>query len=99
MKEFAKNLNIVLKTGEVLMGSNSVIRRLLTGKAKLILFTKNCPDDIKERVIYYCRLAKIPCHEVKLSSLEFGSMCGIQYPVSAVAVIDQGDSKITELFK
>ena len=99
MKKLAKNLDIMLKTGEAIMGSNSVMKRLLTGKAKLILFTENCPDDIKERVVYYSKLAKTPCHEVKASSLELGSMCKTQYPVSVMAIINQGDSEITELFK
>lgn len=99
MKDVRSDLGTVLKTGRVELGTKKVLSILLTGNPKLVLVSGNCPKEIKERVTYYARLANVPSSVVSESSIELGSVCGKPFPVSALAVMDVGDSDILSKFK
>lgn len=99
MKDIKKDIRSVIKTGRICIGSKSVISSLLTGNPKLILISSNCPSDIRERIIYYSKLSNIHYHIAKEGGLELGSVCGKPFPVSALGVIDEGESNILMEFK
>lgn len=99
MKDIRGDLGTVLKTGKISIGSESVVSALLTGNPKLVLISGNCSNDLKERAVYYSQLAKIPSHITKETSTELGSICGKPFPVSIVAVMDEGESSILPKFE
>lgn len=94
MKDIKKDIGSVIKTGRVCIGSKKVISNLLTGNPKLILISSNCPNDIRERIIYYSQLSNTHYHITKDNSMELGSVCGKPFPVSALGIIDEGESNI-----
>lgn len=85
---------MVIKTGKVDVGENAVLSALLTSSPKLILISGNCPTKLKERVIYYSMLSATPFHIAEENSIELGSVCGKPFPVSVLAVMDEGESNI-----
>ncbi|ODS39732.1 50S ribosomal protein L30e [Candidatus Altiarchaeales archaeon WOR_SM1_SCG] len=97
MKELKQKLGTAVKTGKLAIGSKNVIKLLLNGTSKMIILSVNCPKDLKEKIVYYCRLAEVPCHTAKSSGMEIGAACGKPFNISALAVIQEGDSTILDL--
>jgi large subunit ribosomal protein L30e len=89
-------INKALETGKIEMGSNKTMNSLLNGKPKMVILTSNCPKSRKETITYYCQLAGVSCVTIKETSIELGSGCGRPHPISAVAILDEGESTILE---
>lgn len=95
--EIDKALNIAIRSGKVLFGSNTAIKSALTGRAKMIIIASNCPQNIREKIKYYCKLSNVPILLYPGSSLDLGSACGKPFTVAALTIRDPGDSNILEL--
>jgi large subunit ribosomal protein L30e len=92
-----KQINTAIDTGKVEFGSNATIDALLYGKPKVILLSGNCPKEQKEAISYYASIANVKCAVLKESSIELGSACGRPHPLSALTVLDEGESTILEV--
>jgi large subunit ribosomal protein L30e len=92
-----KQINTAIDTGEVIYGANKTIDSILYGKPKLILLAGNCPRNQKEAINYYAKLANVKCVNLKESSTELGSACGRPHHLSALSILDEGDSTILEV--
>lgn len=89
-----RSLNVAVKTGKILFGSNLTIKNAMTGKIKLVIMSSDCPRDKREKIEYYCKLSGIPLIVYPGSSLDLGSACGKPFPVAALSIRDPGDSDI-----
>lgn len=94
MKDIKKDITSVIKTGKIHIGSNKVRSALLTNNPKLVLISSNCPNDIKERIIYYSQLSDTQYHITDEDGIELGSVCGKPFPVLALGIMDVGESNI-----
>ncbi len=94
MKDLKNNINTLMKTGKSSIGSKEVIANLLIEKPKLIIISSNCPEKQREQITYYTTIAKVPLKTVKEDSKELGSICRKPFPVSAISILDEGDSTI-----
>ncbi|ODS41926.1 MAG: 50S ribosomal protein L30e [Candidatus Altiarchaeales archaeon IMC4] len=99
MKTLKRELANAQKSGNVVTGSKNTILSLLTGNPKLIILSNNCKVVIKETITYYSRLSGTHCHVIEGDSIELGSACGKPFPVSAIAVMDEGESNILDFAK
>ncbi|RME60187.1 MAG: hypothetical protein D6780_03800 [Candidatus Dadabacteria bacterium] len=97
--EIITQISSLLSSGKVNVGSKAVEKDVLFGRAKAILIAKGSNELIKERLIYLAELAKLPCFILDLNTKEMGEKFGKAYAVSAVSVIDAGNSKILEAVK
>lgn len=86
-----------ISTGKVTVGQRSVVKSLMLSNPKFVMLSSNCPTKIKERIIYYCELSQIKYHVAKVDSLVLGSYCGKPFSVSALGIINPGDSTILEV--
>jgi len=99
MKDLKDDIGSVMKTGKVAIGSERAIKTLLIGNPMLIILSSNCPDNVREKIIYYSRLSKIPYNTIKDNSIELGSICGKPFPVSAIGIVNEGESDILTKFR
>ena len=99
MKDIKKELEIATKTGKVLFGAKNVKQMFLNGNPKLVFMSKNCPNEVLDEILYYGKLAKIPCVTLDKSSEELGSLCGKPFSVSSLCILDEGESAILEFGK
>ncbi|BAD85269.1 MULTISPECIES: 50S ribosomal protein L30e [Thermococcus] len=97
MVDFAFELRKVQDTGKIVMGAKKSIHLAKVGGAKLIIVARNARPDIKEDIYYYAKLSGIPVYEFEGTSVELGTLLGRPHTVSALAVIDPGESKILAL--
>jgi len=97
MVDIQKAIKLLLDTGKVDMGARRARNHALRGTAKAIFIAENCPQDLKGEIIENCKKSNIHCKEIAFSSLELGSICGKPFPVSALSVIDAGNSNIINI--
>ena len=91
--EVDKSLRSVMRTGKVLVGTRQAIKASKRGVAKLVIVATNCPGDVKESI----KEAKVPLYEFPGMSVDLGPLCGKPYVVSAITVVEPGDSDIMAL--
>ncbi|ACJ15705.1 ribosomal protein 30 [Thermococcus onnurineus NA1] len=85
------------ETGKIIKGAKKTIQLAKMGGAKLIIVARNARPDIKEDIYYYAKLSGIPVYEFEGTSVELGTILGRPHTVSALAVVDPGESKILAL--
>ncbi|MHA1958797.1 MAG: 50S ribosomal protein L30e [Candidatus Thorarchaeota archaeon] len=87
-----------VSTGRCTIGARSSINAIKSGDAKLVVIARNCPQDEREDIERFAELAKIPIHIFDGTSWDMGETVGKPFMVSAIAVIEAGDSKILKMF-
>ncbi len=92
--DFNVSLRKAIKTGEVILGRNETENSIQQGKARLVIVASNSPESFKQRVTQKEGLA---VHVFEGSSMQLGKACGKPFLVSALAVIDPGESDIMSL--
>ncbi|WP_297071563.1 50S ribosomal protein L30e [Thermococcus sp.] len=97
MVDFAFELRKAEETGKIVMGAKKAVHYAKMGGAKLIIVAKNTKPDLKEDIIYYARLSRVPVYEFDGTSVELGTLLGRPHTVSAIAVVDPGESRILAL--
>jgi len=88
--DFNASLRKAVKTGTVFLGQNKTRECIEEGKAKLVVMAKNSPETVKDLV----KESDIPVYIYEGSSVQLGKACGMPYIVSALAVIEPGESDI-----
>lgn len=88
-----KSLRSVVRTGKVLVGTKQAVKASKRGVAKLVIVATNCPDDVKKQI----KESNIPMYEFAGMSVDMGPICGKPYVVSAITVLEPGDSDIMAL--
>lgn len=86
-----------MKTGKIVYGAKKTIKTCQFGEAKLVIIAANAPEEIREDILYYAKLSKIPIYVFPGNSYELGAMIGRPHMVSAIAIIDPGESEIMRL--
>ncbi len=93
-----RELQKVLKSGKVLIGTNETLKAL-RGKekeVKAVIYASNCPEKIKERFEEVTKQKKgnVPFYEYPVNSLELGLACGKPYSIASLCILDTGKSDI-----
>ncbi|WP_297418353.1 50S ribosomal protein L30e [Thermococcus sp.] len=97
MVDFTFELRKAQDTGKIVMGAKKAVQYAKMGGAKLIIVAKNARPDIREDIAYYAKLSKIPVYEFGGTSVELGTLLGRPHTVSAISIIDPGESRILAL--
>lgn len=96
-QDFSKSIRIAVKTGVVTFGFENTLKAVKKGKARLVILSKNSPEDLRSQIQYYSKLSQVPVFEFKSSSWDLGSTCGKPFMVSAMAIQEPGDSNIMQI--
>jgi large subunit ribosomal protein L30e len=89
-----KAIRLVVDTGKIELGSDKAKKIALLGGAKLIVLANNLPKTTLRDLTHYAKLSSIPILEFRGTSLELGTVCGKPFPVSALTIMDEGNSQI-----
>jgi len=95
MVDVEKAFKNMVKNGTVIFGNRQTRLTIKDGKAKLVVFSKNCPfiDEVSD----LAEKQNVSIYQAKVSSVELGSICGKMYAVSMFAVVDDGGVNINQL--
>ena len=96
MIDIENAVKIALKTGNLQLGSKKAKNLAKKGEVQLIIVANNCPKHILEDLRVYCQ-SDIPIYQFKGTNWDLGFLCGKEFMVSALSVIDPGDSDILKV--
>src|SRR3990170_9043730 len=99
MIDIDKAIATAVKTGKVSFGANAAMLNAKTGKAKMIILSSNCPQNIKDDVEYYCKLSKVPVMTYKGGSMDLAEVCSKLFIISALSIRETGDSEILKVME
>lgn len=86
--DIERNLKIAINTGKVLFGVNEAEKAIKKRSAKMIVISSSCPSEfLREQ-----KKAKVL--EFSGDNVALGALCGKPFSVSAVAIVDPGESNI-----
>ena len=91
MIDEARALKVAVDTGKVVLGARRAKRVAKERKARLVVVSSNCPD------VELRGLAGVKVHVFPGTNAELGAACGVPFSVSALAVLDPGESNILSL--
>jgi large subunit ribosomal protein L30e len=92
--DFNASLRRAIKTGDVLLGQNKTEECIESGKARMVVVASNCPAEFMQSLKIREGLF---VHTFEGSSVALGKACGKPFMVSALAVLDPGESDILSL--
>ncbi|OPX74713.1 MAG: 50S ribosomal protein L30e [Methanoregulaceae archaeon PtaB.Bin152] len=92
--DFNASLRRAIKTGEVLLGQNMTAQSIDNGSAQMVVVAGNCPENFREMLKSKDNLF---VYTFEGSSVQLGKACGKPFMVSALAVINPGESDILSL--
>ncbi len=90
-------IRVAVDTGNVILGSKRTIKNIKHGEGKLVILAENCEKNTMDDIIYYAKLSNIPVYIHNLQSLELGAVCGKPFPVSALLIMEPGNSNILNI--
>ncbi|MGB9577242.1 MAG: 50S ribosomal protein L30e [Candidatus Micrarchaeia archaeon] len=91
-----KSIRMTVDSGKVFLGTDKALKAALNGSAKLIIVSRNCPAQKKQDIEYFSRSSKVPVLQYEGTSNELGTVCGKPFPISAISVLEPGNSDILE---
>jgi large subunit ribosomal protein L30e len=89
--DFNTSLRRAIKTGKVILGQNETKENIEQKKAQLVVIAANCPKDFVE---YISGNDQVKTHTFPGSSVQLGRACGKPFMVSALAIVEAGESDI-----
>ncbi|WP_459201216.1 50S ribosomal protein L30e [Methanococcus sp. CF] len=87
-------IRVAVDTGKVALGTKQAIKNIKHGEGQLVIIADNCAKDVKEDIFYYTQLSETPVYTHQATSIELGAICGKPFPVSALLVLEPGNSAI-----
>ena len=97
MVDVEKAFKNMVKKGSVIFGNRQTRLTVEDGKAKLVVFSKNCP--FVDELTPLTEKHDVPVYHANVDSVELGSICGKMYAVSTFVVVDDGGVNINQLLK
>lgn len=92
--DLAHALKVALETGTVSIGLTQSKEAAEAKRARLVIVASSCPD---ERLRTERRIHNVPIYHYPGTAVELGQACGRPHPISAMAVIDPGQSALLSL--
>ncbi len=97
--DVSRSIRMAVDTGKVLLGVQESRKNALSGGARLVIVASNCPAQTKQDLEHYCKAADISVMRFPGTSVELGTACGKPFPVSAMTVMEAGNSDVLEIAK
>ena len=88
MIDEGRALKSAVQTGKVVVGVKEVWAAVKGKKARLVVIANNCPDPM------LAQEKSVKVHRFVGTNAELGAACGKAFSVSALAVLDAGESNI-----
>ncbi|MBK70263.1 MAG: 50S ribosomal protein L30e [Euryarchaeota archaeon] len=93
--DLGRNLKQGLNTGKILFGQRETMGACDKGEARLVIVAANCPEEFIAGMSD--SHPNITVHRVGLVNRQLGAACAKPFPVSALCVIDPGQSDLLSL--
>ncbi len=83
-----KDLKAKLQDGKTIIGKERVLKHLREKGLVKVFMANNCPKDLKEDLVHFAQLAKVPVIELALSNEELGLFCKKNFFIAVLATTE-----------
>ena len=82
----------MIKSGNVVIGTERTIKSLKLGKVQKVLVSSNCPNSVENNINYYSGLSGAEVHKLEYPNDELSVICKKPFSISVLAFL-KGASK------
>ena len=82
----------MLKSGNVMVGTEKTLKSLKLGKIEKVLVSSNCPAKVENDISYYAGMTGTEVHKLEYPNDELGVICKKPFSISVLALA-KGASK------
>ena len=82
----------ILKSGNILLGTERTVKGLRLGKVEKVFVSSNCPARVEKDLNYYAGLSGAEMHKLEFPNDELGIICKKPFSISVLSVV-KGASK------
>ncbi|MBI4983024.1 ribosomal L7Ae/L30e/S12e/Gadd45 family protein, partial [Candidatus Woesearchaeota archaeon] len=86
LSSVVENVMSSVQEGKAVIGAERVIKGTRGGMVQKIFLASNCPQKIKDDLVYYAKLTSIPVIELKYNNEEMGILCKKNFLVSVAGL-------------
>lgn len=90
-----RSLRTVIATGKVLIGADQTMKAVERGEAKMVILAQNARD--LDAIRQQAGNKKVPIYQYQGFGTELGPACGKPFAISALAILDAGESDVLQL--
>lgn len=83
-----KDLKAKLQEGKVIVGKERVLKHLREKSLAKVFLASNCPKDLKEDLVNFAKLVKVPVVELTLNNEELGLFCKKNFFIAVLATTE-----------
>ena len=82
----------MLKSGNIVIGTERTIKNLKLGRVQKVLLSSNCPNSVEKDINYYSGLSNAEAYKLEYANDELGVICKKPFSISVLALL-KGVSK------
>ena len=83
-----KDLKAKLQDGKTVIGKERVLKNLREKNLAKVFLASNCPTDLKDDLVNFARMAKVPIIELSLNNEELGLFCKKNFFIAVLATTE-----------
>lgn len=83
----AAEIKKMIKSSNVVIGTERTIKSLKSGKVQKILMSSNCPDRVEMDINYYAGLTGAEVHKLAYPNDELSVICKKPFAISVLALL------------
>ena len=83
-----KDLKAKLQDGKTVIGKERVLKHLREKNLAKVFLASNCPTDLKDDLVNFARMAKVPIIELSLNNEELGLFCKKNFFIAVLATTE-----------
>jgi large subunit ribosomal protein L30e len=87
--EEVKQLKTKVQEGKAIIGNERVLKGIKSGSLKKIFLANNCPDEVKNDILHYAKIASIPVSVLPYDNEELGIFCKKNFFVSVLGTTEE----------
>ena len=77
----------LVKSGNLIMGTERVLKGLKRGNVSKVMLSSNCPEKVEEDVNHYSGINKTEVEKLDFPNDELGIICKKPFSISVLALI------------
>ena len=77
----------LMKSGNVIIGTEKTIKSLKLGRIQKVLLSANCPSKVEKDINYYAGLDNVEFHKLDYQNDELGVICKKPFSISVLALL------------
>ncbi|MCL5100435.1 MAG: 50S ribosomal protein L30e [Candidatus Marsarchaeota archaeon] len=94
MSDLGNDIRLVVDTGKVSIGYRNVLRSISNTSANAVVVASKGNTELINDIKHMCNIASVKVITFDGNPTELGALCGKPFSVNALAVLEQGSSKI-----